>query len=125
MVIACGKLKTSILELPSNMISALHKLIRYPDGSSRPSLLSITVHSNHIDSPAGELIKTDLIPAIGTLRKDCPVLLDVLLPSTFVKLVERVKDCRPHALALVDLQVPISCVDVDVTDTIFDCFIYE
>lgn len=32
MIIACGKLKTSILELPSNMISALHKLIRYPDG---------------------------------------------------------------------------------------------
>lgn len=127
MIVACGKLKTSILELPSNMISALHKIIRYPDGKSEPSttecnLLTIYQWS---DSPAGKLIKSDLIPAIGVLRKDCPFMLDVVLPETFVTLVRRVKEARPHSLASVDLDSPISCVDVEVTDTLFDSFIYE
>lgn len=52
-------------------------------------------------------------------------MLDVLFPKTFVTLVRRVKQARPHSLASVNLNTPISCVDVNVTDTLFDSFIYE
>jgi len=93
-------------KLTGESVERMAKAFRHPDAG-----LSTNIS---IESPAGRMIGSEIIPYIAFLQEKYPLQLRLVFPTSFLD-----QFCLPSQVQIVD------CTNIAYTDTLFDRFIYK